>query len=39
MLFVDKFGGVDNQAFFGVFDGHGGRQVVEYVVKMLPKVC
>jgi protein phosphatase PTC1 len=28
---VDEFGGIASQGYFGVYDGHGGRQVVEYV--------
>jgi serine/threonine protein phosphatase PrpC len=35
---LDSFGGWDGWAFFGVFDGHGGRAVVEFVSENLPEV-
>eukprot|EP00930_Biecheleria_cincta_P057658 TRINITY_DN43557_c0_g1_i1.p1 TRINITY_DN43557_c0_g1~~TRINITY_DN43557_c0_g1_i1.p1 ORF type:complete len:281 (-),score=36.80 TRINITY_DN43557_c0_g1_i1:189-1031(-) len=34
-VFVDQFGGRDRCAFFGVYDGHGGRQVVDFVTREL----
>lgn len=34
-VFVDQFGGRRSSAFFAVYDGHGGRQVVDYVVREL----
>lgn len=34
-VIFDKFGGRDDCAFFGVYDGHGGKLVVEYVAKHL----
>jgi len=30
-IFVDQFGGKPRGAFFAVYDGHGGRQVVDFV--------
>lgn len=30
-VFVDKFGGRPSSAFFAVYDGHGGREVVDFV--------
>merc|ERR1719316_1027347 len=30
-VFVDQFGGRPSSAFFAVYDGHGGRAVVDYV--------
>jgi len=29
-MLVDKFGGVDSQAFFGVYDGHGGHSAAAF---------
>jgi serine/threonine protein phosphatase PrpC len=34
-VFVDRFGGRPSSAFFAVYDGHGGRQVVDYVTREL----
>mmetsp|Transcript_6266 Transcript_6266/g.14232 ORF Transcript_6266/g.14232 Transcript_6266/m.14232 type:complete len:281 (+) Transcript_6266:96-938(+) len=34
-VFVDQFGGRDRSAFFAVYDGHGGRQVVDFVTREL----
>lgn len=34
-IFVDKYGGVDTQGYFAVYDGHGGRGAVEFVEKNL----
>ena len=34
---VDSFGGVPTQALFGVFDGHGGRGVADYLHKNFEK--
>lgn len=34
-MLIDRFGGHDKTAFFGLYDGHGGRATVDYVVKAL----
>lgn len=34
-VFVDKFGSRPTSAFFAVYDGHGGRQVVDFVTHEL----
>eukprot|EP00928_Gymnodinium_smaydae_P075786 TRINITY_DN58799_c0_g1_i1.p1 TRINITY_DN58799_c0_g1~~TRINITY_DN58799_c0_g1_i1.p1 ORF type:complete len:281 (+),score=64.92 TRINITY_DN58799_c0_g1_i1:127-969(+) len=34
-VFVDQFGGRPNCAYFAVYDGHGGRQVVDFVTREL----
>src|SRR5690554_988801 len=34
---ITPFGGSDCQAFFGVYDGHGGRQIASYVASNLHK--
>mmetsp|Transcript_75638 Transcript_75638/g.210108 ORF Transcript_75638/g.210108 Transcript_75638/m.210108 type:complete len:281 (-) Transcript_75638:168-1010(-) len=34
-VFVDQFGGRPTSAFFAVYDGHGGRQVVDFVTREL----
>lgn len=34
-VFVDAFGGNRTSAYFGVYDGHGGRQVVDFVTREL----
>jgi len=36
-LSLDGFGGVTEQGFFAIYDGHGGRGAVEYVAKNLHK--
>jgi len=36
-VFVDKFGGNPSSAYFAVYDGHGGRQVVDFVTQELHK--
>lgn len=28
-----------SQAYFGLYDGHGGRETVDYVVKIMHLVC
>jgi len=34
-VFVDQFGGQRSSAYFAVYDGHGGRQVVDFVTQEL----
>lgn len=34
-VFVDMFGGRPTSAFFAVYDGHGGRPVVDFITKQL----
>jgi protein phosphatase PTC1 len=34
-IIVDKFCGNEKQGFFGLYDGHGGRGTVDFVVKTL----
>uniref|UniRef100_A0A7S1XHN3 PPM-type phosphatase domain-containing protein n=1 Tax=Erythrolobus australicus TaxID=1077150 RepID=A0A7S1XHN3_9RHOD len=34
-IILDEFRGRENEAFFGVYDGHGGRAAVEIVVSAL----
>jgi len=34
-IIVDGFNGNPKQGFFGLYDGHGGRSTVDYVVKAL----
>lgn len=34
-VFVDCFGGRRNSAYFAIYDGHGGRQCVDYVTQSL----
>lgn len=34
-IIVDCFCGDDDAAFFGLYDGHGGRQTVDFVVRSL----
>jgi len=34
-IMIDAFGGVENQGYFGLYDGHGGRATVDFVVKAL----
>eukprot|EP01125_Pyxidicula_operculata_P014567 TRINITY_DN4866_c0_g1_i1.p1 TRINITY_DN4866_c0_g1~~TRINITY_DN4866_c0_g1_i1.p1 ORF type:complete len:273 (+),score=62.81 TRINITY_DN4866_c0_g1_i1:36-854(+) len=34
-MLVDKFGGVDQQSFFGVYDGHGGQGASAFCKKRL----
>jgi serine/threonine protein phosphatase PrpC len=34
-LIIDSFSGVQSSGFFALYDGHGGRQSVDYVVKVL----
>lgn len=36
-IVIDKFADDPNMAFFGVYDGHGGREVVDYVLQNLHK--
>lgn len=34
-VIIDCFANNDNQAYFGLYDGHGGRATVDFVVKAL----
>jgi len=34
-VLVDAYNGVGDQGFFGLYDGHGGRATVDFVVKAL----
>lgn len=34
-IIIDNFCGVSGQGFFGLYDGHGGRATVDFVVKAL----
>eukprot|EP01006_Ploeotia_vitrea_P003783 TRINITY_DN113224_c0_g1_i1.p2 TRINITY_DN113224_c0_g1~~TRINITY_DN113224_c0_g1_i1.p2 ORF type:complete len:482 (+),score=284.97 TRINITY_DN113224_c0_g1_i1:25-1446(+) len=34
-IIVDSFAGVEDQGYFAVYDGHGGRQTVDFVVRAL----
>jgi len=34
-IMVDSFCGVETQGYFGLYDGHGGRATVDFVVKAL----
>lgn len=34
-VIIDSFCGDDQQAYFGLYDGHGGRATVDFVVKVL----
>mmetsp|Transcript_22404 Transcript_22404/g.47854 ORF Transcript_22404/g.47854 Transcript_22404/m.47854 type:complete len:286 (+) Transcript_22404:91-948(+) len=34
-VFVDCFGGKQNSAYFAIYDGHGGRQCVDYITENL----
>jgi len=34
-IIVDRFCGHDHMTFFGLYDGHGGRATVDFVVKVL----
>jgi len=34
---VDGFCGVPSQGMFGVYDGHGGRQIVDFIEKQLER--
>ncbi|KAA8499107.1 Protein phosphatase 2C-like 1 [Porphyridium purpureum] len=36
-VIIEKFCGLSNEAFFGIYDGHGGRDAVEIVAKTLHK--
>ena len=35
---IDKFAGHNDWGFFAIYDGHGGREVVEYVAHHLHQV-
>lgn len=37
-MFVDKFGGLDDQFYVAVYDGHGGKATAEKVREVLHKV-
>jgi serine/threonine protein phosphatase PrpC len=34
-LIIDQFSGAPSSGFFGLYDGHGGRETVDFVVKTL----
>lgn len=36
---IDGFGGDGGTAFFGVYDGHGGRSVADFLRERLHEVC
>ena len=35
---IDKYGEIENQAFFAVYDGHAGSEMAEALSKRLHKV-
>lgn len=37
-VFVDCFGSKEKSSFFSIYDGHGGRQCVDYVTKYLHEI-
>jgi len=37
-VIIDRFNGNDQAGLFGVYDGHGGRDAVEYVAAKLHEV-
>jgi hypothetical protein len=37
-ILIDEFAGYSNLAYFGLYDGHGGRDAVEFVVRALHAV-
>lgn len=37
-MIVDNFGGVADQGYFAIYDGHGGRGAVDFTAKTLHKV-
>ena len=37
-MIVDAFGGVADQGYFAIYDGHGGRGAVDFTAKTLHKV-
>lgn len=37
-VIVDNFGGVPEQGYFAIYDGHGGRGAVDFTAKTLHKV-
>jgi len=37
-VIVDSFGGVPEQGYFAIYDGHGGRGAVDFTAKTLHKV-
>eukprot|EP01116_Phalansterium_solitarium_P009885 TRINITY_DN2422_c0_g1_i1.p1 TRINITY_DN2422_c0_g1~~TRINITY_DN2422_c0_g1_i1.p1 ORF type:complete len:1572 (-),score=548.15 TRINITY_DN2422_c0_g1_i1:385-5100(-) len=38
VVFVDRYGDVEHQGYFGLYDGHGGRATVEFVAQKLHAV-
>jgi hypothetical protein len=36
-IIVDSFCGDEKQIYVGLYDGHGGRATVDFVVKVLPR--
>jgi hypothetical protein len=37
-IFIDQFAGYSNLSYFGLYDGHGGREAVEFAVRALHAV-
>ena len=38
-MIIDGFGGKEDQGYFAIYDGHGGRGAVDFTAKNLHKVC
>jgi len=37
-VYIDAFGGTPEQGYFAIYDGHGGKQAVEFVAKRLHEI-
>jgi serine/threonine protein phosphatase PrpC len=37
-IMIDEFARHSSQAFFGVYDGHGGREAVDFVLRSFHEV-